>query len=124
MLAPALHLCLQAIAALGAGAVPVRADFVNAPCAGEAARALRYDPRIGAARAIRDVAAGETIAAIPASMLPDVRPGDTLYLVARVGTATVERAVTAVQPGRHGQALFVRTSDGRTVRAHLPEDAR
>lgn len=117
-------LCLQAIAAISAGTVPVRGDFAEAQCAGERARALRYEPRIGAARAIRDIAAGETIAAIPASMLPDVRPGDTLYLVARVGTATVERAVTAAQPGRRGQALFVRMPDGRIVRAHLPEEPR
>ena len=117
-------LCLQAIAAVPAGTVAVRGDFVAAPCQSEAARALGYEPRIGAARAVRDIAAGETIAAVPLSMLPDVRPGDTLYLVARVGTATVERAVTAAQPGRRGQALFVRMPDGRIVRAHFPEDAR
>lgn len=117
-------LCLQAVAAIPAGTVPVRGDFIDAPCTGEAVRALTYEPRIRAARAARDIAAGETIAAIPPSMLPDVRPGDTLYLVARVGTATVERAVTAAQPGRRGQALFVRMPDGRMVRAHLPEDMR
>ena len=55
-------------------------------------------------------------------MLPDVRPGDTLYLIARVGTATVERAVTAAQPGRRGRALFVRTARRPHVRAHLPEE--
>lgn len=123
MLAAGL-LCLQALAAIPAGTVAVRGDFVAAPCAGEAARALGYESRIAAARAIRDIAAGETIAAVPPSMLPDVRPGETLYLIARVGTATVERAVTAAQPGRHGQALFVRMSDGRIVRARFAEDAR
>lgn len=117
-------LCLQAITAVPAGTVAVRGDFVAAPCAGEAARALSYESRIGAARAVRDIEAGETIAAIPASMLPDVRPGDTLYLIVRVGTATVERAVTAAQPGRRGQAMFVRMPDGRIVRAHLPEEPR
>jgi hypothetical protein len=123
MLAAGL-LCLQAIAAIPAGTVPVRGDFVAAPCAGEVARALGYEPRIATARAIRDIAAGETIAAVPPSMLPDVRPGETLYLIARVGTATVERAVTAAQPGRRGQALFVRLPDGRIVRARFPEDAQ
>lgn len=123
MLAASL-LCLQAIAAIPAGAVAVRGDFAEAPCAGETVRALRYEARTGAARAIRDIPAGETIAAVPASMLADVRPGDTLYLVARVGTATVERAVTAAQPGRRGRSLFVRTPDGRTIRAHLTEESR
>lgn len=122
MLAPAL--CLQAIAAMPAGTVAVRGDFAEAPCAAEAAPALRWESRLRAARAVRDIAAGETIAAVPASMLPDIRPGDTLYLVARVGTATVERAVTAAQPGRLGQSLFVRTADGRIVRARLPEEMR
>ena len=121
---PAALLCLQAIAAMPAGTVPVRADFAEAPCAAEAAPALRYDPRLRAARAVRDIAAGETIAAVPASILPDVRPGDTLWLVAQVGTATVERTVTAAQPGRRGGALFVRTADGRIVRARLPEETR
>jgi hypothetical protein len=123
MLAASL-LCLQAIAAIPAGTVPVRGDFAAAPCAGEAARALRYEPRLGAARAVRDIEAGETIAALPGALLPDVRPGDPLYLVARVGTATVERTVTAAQPGRRGQALFVRMPDGRIVRAHWPEEQR
>jgi hypothetical protein len=114
-------LCLQAIAAIPAGAVPARADFVEAPCPAEAAAALRYEPRLRAMRATRDIAGGETIAAAPASLLPDVRPGDTLFLIAHVGTATVEREVVAAQPGRRGQAIFVRTADGRLVSARLPE---
>lgn len=117
-------LCLQAIAAIPAGSVPALGDFVEAPCSGEPAPALRWEPRLRAARASRDIAAGETIAAMPATMLPDVRPGDTLYLVARVGTASVERAVTAVQPGRLGHNLFVRTADGRIVRARLPKEMK
>lgn len=115
-------LCLTAIAAIPAGTVAVRGDFAEAPCPAEPVSALRYDAQLRATRATRDVAAGETIAGVPGSMLPDVRPGDTLYLVARVGTATVERAVTAAQPGRRGRSLFVRTPDGRTIRAHLPEE--
>jgi flagella basal body P-ring formation protein FlgA len=54
-------------------------------------------------------------------MLPDIRPGDPLYLVARVGTATVERQVVAAQPGRRGRYVFVRTPDGRLVRARIAE---
>jgi flagella basal body P-ring formation protein FlgA len=116
--------CVRAEAAIAAGAVPVRADFAAAPCAGAARPALRYDPWIGAARAMRDIAAGEIIAAPPAALLADVRPGDTLNLVAHVGTATVEREVIATQAGRNGQAIFVRTADGRVVSARLPEAGR
>lgn len=116
--------CLQALTALAAGATPVAGDFAPAPCPAHPAAALRYDAAAAAPRAIRDIAAGETIAAPPASLFPDVRPGERLYLVARVGTATVEREVTAAQPGRRGHDLFVRTPDGRMVAAPLSEQAR
>src|SRR6185295_6776821 len=92
--------CLTALTAIPAGATPVRADFAAAACAGETRPALRYEPATGAVRAMRDIAEGETIAAPPASALPDVRAGEPLFLVARVGTALVERDVVAAQPGR------------------------
>lgn len=114
-------LCLQAVAAIAAGAVPARADFGEVACPTDPAGALRYDPRARVMRAIRDIAAGETIAPVPAGMLPDIRPGDPLFLIAHVGTATVEREVTATQPGRRGQPIFVRTADGRVLRAHVAE---
>ncbi len=107
--------CLAAILPIPAGALPVRADFADAPCVAETARALRYDHARRALTAARDIAAGEVIAAPPPSLLPDVRAGDPLTLVARVGTATVERNVTAAQPGRRGRGIFVRTSDGRLI---------
>jgi hypothetical protein len=109
--------CLAAVAAIPAGAVPVRTDFQPAPCGAEASRALRYDARHGVLTAARDIAEGEVIAAPPLSLLPEVRPGDRLILVARIGTATVERQVIAAQPGRHGRGLFVRTGDGLLISA-------
>jgi flagella basal body P-ring formation protein FlgA len=57
-------------------------------------------------------------------LLPDVRAGDTLFLRARVGTATVERRVTAAQAGRRGAPIFVRTPDGHLVSAPLAEDGQ
>jgi hypothetical protein len=116
--------CLQALAPIASGAVPVRGDFAAAPCGETGAPALRYDASGGTLRAARDIAEGETIAAPPLSLLPDVRPGDTLFLVARAGTATVEREVTATQPGRRGRTIFVRTADGRLVAALLAEEGR
>lgn len=117
--------CLAAVAPIPTGTLPVRADFREAPCAGETERALRYDAARRALAAIRDIAADEVIAAPPASLLPDVRTGDALTLVAHVGTATVERQVTAAQPGRHGRSIFVRTSDGRLIAAPFAgEDGR
>lgn len=114
--------CMTALAAIPAGAMPVRADFAAAPCPAETRPALRYDPAGGAVRATRDIAEGETVAAPPAAAMPDVRAGEPLYLVARVGTALVERAVTAAQPGRAGQPIFVRTPEGRVFAASLADD--
>jgi flagella basal body P-ring formation protein FlgA len=109
--------CLAAVAPILAGTLPVRADFVDAPCGQEAPRALRYDAARGTLSASRDIAAGEVVAAPPSSLLPDVRPGDRLTLIARAGTAIVERQVTAAQPGHYGRRIFVRTGDGRLVAA-------
>lgn len=116
--------CLAVLAPLAAGAQPVRGDFAEAPCPGAPARALRYDARQRTLRTVRGLAAGEVIAAPPASVLPDVRPGAPLLLVARVGTATVEREVTAAQPGRRGRDIFVRTADGRLIAAPYAEAGR
>jgi flagella basal body P-ring formation protein FlgA len=112
-------LCLVALAPIPADALPIRADFAEAPCGGEATGALRYDARRRVLAAARDIATGETIAAPSPSLLPDVRRGDPLTLVARVGTAIVERQVTAAQPGWRGRGIFVRTPDGRLVAAPL-----
>jgi len=116
--------CLAALAPIAAGTLPVRGDFADAPCGARTELALRYDGRRHALAAARDIEAGEVIAAPPASLLPDVRPGDPLILIARVGTATVERQVTAAQPGRRGRGIFVRTPDGRLVAAPFAEAGR
>lgn len=114
--------CLAAVAPIPAGALPVRADFREAPCAGDMVMALRYDGARRALAAVRDIAAGEVITAPPGSLLPDVRAGDTVTLVTHVGAATVERRVTAAQPGRRGRSIFVRTTDGRLIAAPLADE--
>lgn len=117
--------CLAAVAPIPAGTVPVRGDFAPAPCGTDAPRALHYDASRRVLAASRDIAAGEVITAPPQSLLPDVRPGDPLTLVARVGTATVERQVIAAQPGHQGRSIFVRTADGRLLSVtFIGEDAR
>lgn len=114
--------CLAAVAPIPAGTIPVRSDFTAAPCDGAGPGALRYDAARRALAAVRDIGAGEAIVGPPPSLLPDVRAGDPLTLVARVGTATVERQVTAAQPGRRGHSLFVRTGDGRLLAVAFPEE--
>jgi hypothetical protein len=116
--------CAVALSAIPAGTTPSRRDFAAAPCVAESSSALRYEPGSHAVRALRDIAEGETIAAVPDSFLPDVRAGDTLFLVARVGTATVERQVVAAQPGHRGGTIFVRTADGHLISAPMAEAER
>lgn len=43
---------------------------------------------------------------------PAVQTGDELTLISRAGPVTVERSVTALQPGRSGRRLFVRDRAG------------
>jgi len=121
-MAAAFLACLTALAPIAAGSTPVRGDFAASSCAADSRPALRYEPAAGAVRAMRDIAEGEIIAAPPAAAMPDIRSGEPLFLVARVGSATVERAVTAAQPGRAGRPIFVRTPEGRLISASLADD--
>ena len=51
--------------------------------------------------------------------LADVREGEPLFLRARAGAIIVERAVSALQAGKEGRRIFVRTSDGAVVAATI-----
>lgn len=53
---------------------------------------------------------------------PAVRAGDPLTVRVAIGPVTVEREVHALQSGRAGQAVFVRTPEGVVLRAQLAED--
>ena len=44
-----------------------------------------------------------------------------MLLRTTVGPVTVERAVTSLQPGRHGKRLFVRTDDGKLLASTLAD---
>ncbi len=50
--------------------------------------------------------------------------GDKLVLQSRAGPVTIERTVTAVQPGRSGGRLFVRDAEGRIFAALYVAEAR
>lgn len=53
-----------------------------------------------------------TPAVVRLADLPAVKTGDRLTLISRAGPVTVERSVTALQPGRGGRRLFVRDDAG------------
>ena len=108
--------CMRATHALAVGAVPTARDFAAIAC-GDAkpVRVLRYDAAQRAARLMRPLQPGEVIAAVPASMVAAIRPGETLYVQAHVGSVVVQREVEALQPARPGQKLFVRAADGTVM---------
>jgi len=87
-------------------------------------RALRYDPNVVAARALRDLAAGDIILRVENFALPEVRQGEELQLRTQVGPVLIERRVTALQPGRHGGKIFVKTEDGDIFATSLEGVAR
>jgi len=121
---PEASSCMRATHALATGAVPTAEDFVATACGDtKPLRAVRYDTALRAARMARPLAPGEVIAAVPASMLAAIRPGETLYVQAHVGPVVVQREVQALQPAKAGQKLFVRAADGTVMSVRFGRDA-
>jgi len=122
--ARASQTCMRATQARAAGAVPTTRDFVPVPC-GDAkpAAAVRYDPTLRAVRLVHALQPGDVVAAIPASMMAGVGPGETLYVQVHVGPVVVQRQVEALQPAHPGQKLFVRSADGTVMSVRYPENA-
>jgi flagella basal body P-ring formation protein FlgA len=124
-LAPTQGACMRPVRDIAAGTPLAARDFEHADCPAKAPRAaFSYDARRGAARASRDIAAGEAVAALPAFALADVSPGQKLYVSVRVGPVVVEREVEALQSGRAGGRIFVKGSDGRVFSALIGEPGR
>lgn len=120
-LASATYACIRALKPIEAGSFPRANDFVSASCEGSGGgKAFRYDSRARAVRSIRDVRAGETVAALPETLFATVMPGQPLLTVVHVGPVRVERQVEALQPARPGQRLFVRTQDGEVFPIAYP----
>jgi len=114
--------CQRVAHPVAAGAIPTVDDLAPATCeAGPAGEAFRYDPAAKAVRATRDLAPGETVAAVPRFAIAGVRPGQRLFLKTRVGPVVVEREVEALQPARPGGQLFVRSLDGAIFPARFAE---
>lgn len=117
--------CLKVTHDTLAGQIPSRADFTASDCANMAGdQPFRYEPNAGAVRTLRDLHAGEILAAAPLSMLAAIRPGQALYVASHVGPVIVERRVEAVQAAAAGHGLFVRSTDGAIFPAPAPDQPR
>ena len=109
-----------------AGEQMVDADLSPAPCTGAPVKSLQYVSRGRQLVAARDLPAGSYLGRIAAPPVVAVKRGDDLRLVSRMGSVTIERAVTAMQVGRAGKPVFVRDSDGEVfaVRVSRSESIR
>jgi flagella basal body P-ring formation protein FlgA len=106
--------CVAAGRDVPAGAMLSADDLTGADCRAKAPRApLRYDRVARTLVASEAIPAGTYLGRLAPPAGPEVRAGDVLTLRSSAGVATIERSVTALQPGRSGGKLFVRDADGQ-----------
>lgn len=111
--------CFATVVAVQAGAALSAADVRETEClAGRAAVKLRYD-RAGVACAAAPLAAGAYLGRLAPLAERAIGKGMPLVLRSASGPVTIERPVTAVQPGRSGAKLFVRDANGQVFSAPL-----
>lgn len=124
LLVPEGASCFAAARPIAAGAVLTAADLAPAPCKAAGRPPLRYDRASGHPVALAALSAGTylgRLAPIGDRLIP---AGTPLVLRSRAGVVTIERNVTAMQPGRSGSRMFVRDSSGEIFAVPLVLDAR
>ena len=100
------------------GAIVSEAEISRDSCQVEAAPAkLRYDARRGVAIARYALKEGEALGRVYLPPRPDILPGDSVSLTARIGHVIVRRDMTALQTARSNQRFFVRDEEGHVVLA-------
>lgn len=108
--------CAFARVPIEAGASVSESEIMRGPCPDEKVPAkLRYDARRGVAIARFPLLEGEALGRVYLPPRPDVLPGDTVELVARIGHVVIRREMTALQAARTSQRYFVRDLDGRVM---------
>jgi len=116
--------CLTLARAVSAGKILASGDITPADCAtAPAPTALRFDRAAGAMRAIRPLHPDEVIAAPSGLGLPDIAPGQRLFIETSIGAVRIQRQVEALQAAAPGQPLFVRAADGAVFAVPPPEIA-
>ena len=82
-------------------------------------RALGYDRERRVPFAHDTIATGEFLGAVRPAMTDVLAHGQRLTFVTGEGEVVVQRQVEALQAGRPGRRLFVRTEDGEVIAARL-----
>lgn len=118
-----LGTCYAAGSDIPAGIALERAMLAEVACTRETAgRWLAHDAASRTLFARNDIPAGTYLGHVRLAAPGTVAPGSRLVFRTGEGPVTVEREVTALQPGRPGRHLFARTQDGEVVRSKLAEE--
>lgn len=121
----ATGICYATRRDIGAGEYILQQDLGEVDCEAKAPHApLGYDRSAGAIYAAGSLPAFTYVGAIKASAAKPLRAGSKLTLRTVSGPVTVERDVWAMQAGRPGDRLFVKTSDGEILASRLSAQAQ
>jgi flagella basal body P-ring formation protein FlgA len=119
--------CAVSRTPIAAGAYLASDDLGRVACRAEATGGwLGYDAGARSFFARREIPAETYLGRASAGAVPAAREGAELVYRTSEGPVTVEREVVALQSGRVGQPVFVRTEEGKVLSATLSgaEDAR
>lgn len=99
-------------------------DLVETPCDGGIDRAkLLYNRKMQAPYAGADLPAFSYVGSLRVPLVDPVEPGTALTLRTVSGPVTIERTAVALQHGRRGGRIFVRTDDGAVFASRLEGEA-
>ncbi|RHW18967.1 hypothetical protein D1610_02190 [Sphingomonas gilva] len=104
--------CYRAARPLAKGELLASSDLSAAACGDDDRARLGFDRANGLIFAAEAIPAGRYLGPVAPVPGVDVAPGATLTLRSVAGPAVIERKVTAVQPGRNGQRMFVQDAEG------------
>ena len=100
------------------------ADLTAVPCKRAGRPPLRYDVAARAPVALTALPSGTYLGPVVPGVEAQIPAGAELTLRSTAGVVTIERRVTAMQPGRSGGKVFVRDSEGKVFAVPLVLDAR
>lgn len=117
--------CFAAARDIAPGETIVADDLVAVDCRADAPRPpVRRDRASGMPVATGAIPAGAYLGRTADAGDRVVAAGAMLTLRSRAGPVTIERPVTALQPGRPGRKLFVRDAEGAVFAVRLEAEPR
>lgn len=119
--------CVVSRTAIAAGAYLASGDLGSVRCRNDATGGwLEYDAGARSYFARREIPEGTYLGRASANAVPAARKGAEVLYRTGEGPVTVEREVVALQSGRAGQPVFVRTEEGKVLTATVAgaEEAR